>query len=54
MQPALDRSDRQRQGLRRQKLALALQVAENDQHPEPLGKSVDLLVQDRFGALVAA
>ena len=47
MQPALDGSDWQRQGLRRQLLALALQVAEDDQDAITLGEPVDFLVEDR-------
>ena len=49
VQPALDGSHRQRQGLRRQLLALALQVAKDDRDAVALGQPVDFFVENRPG-----
>ena len=45
MQPALDGSNRKRQGLGRQFLALALQVAKDNQDAEALGQAIDFFVR---------
>ena len=46
-QPALDGADRPAQMPGRLLVGASFEVAEDDRHPEPLGQSVDLLVQHR-------
>ena len=46
MQAALDGSYRQPEGLRRQIVTLALQVAKDDQDTVALGKAVDLFMEN--------
>ena len=47
VQPAIYGSNRKRQGLGGQLLALALQVAKDDQDAEVLGQAIDFFVEDR-------
>ena len=52
VEPALDGSNGQAQGVRREFLGVTLEVAENDQGAEPFGQAVDFLVENGGDGIV--